>query len=211
MKNNIFSAGYTPASVKKPIIEQPPASEDLLTRIGQCAAKLSEQDSIVADLSEQLKRAEDTRKEIARDILPTLMDEAMMTSFTLESGAHLDVVTKVSAKIKEDQRDGAMQWLDDNGHGGIIKGEVKVTVPRDQKDVMTAIEQLLAGGLDQGDVEECINKINTFSGKVSVKEDVHPSTLKSFVKEVLEADDGTFPRDMFGVFEFREIKIKDKR
>lgn len=118
------------------------------------------------------------QKEIKRTeetLIPDIMQSIGITEFKTPSGAHVKLKTDVFANISKEREAQAFAYLREKNMTGIIKSKIEVDAAYEDT-------------LEENDV--------TFVKK----ESVHPSTLKSFVKERLEADP-QFPRELFGVHE----------
>lgn len=148
----------------------------------------------VAEQEKEIARAKQEANEIARIELPELLAEVGLTEVTTADGTKVEIMRAVNAAITEDRRQAAHKWLIDNGFSGLIKAQVKVEFERGSAEAATAFtEQAVAQGLS-----------------ASLVNSVHPATLKSFVKEQMEAGN-PIPQDLFGVFVFTEAKIKNQR
>lgn len=88
---------------------------------------------------------------------------------------------------------GALRWLVEHGHGGVIKNNVTVALDRGADDRADAlVVELRAKGFD-----------------VESKKDVHAGTLGALVRELI-ADGKIVPRDIFNLFDMRLAKISRK-
>jgi hypothetical protein len=161
---------------------KPTASSDALEQISALAREQ-------VDLEDQLLQAENKVKELKRalyDVSEVRLPEALlsvgMTSFTLEDGSTISCGKVYQAHISKANADAAHDWLRDNGHGDIIKNEIKVNFGKDQDAEANAFKEQLNA---QGQV-------------YTAKEAVHASTLKSFVRGELE-NGRDVPNDLFGV------------
>lgn len=137
----------------------------------------------VTEIKEQLDR-------IQRDDMPMLMKEVGVTSVTLTSGAVIKVEDKVEASITEENRPAAHQWLIDSGNGALIKSVVAIEFERG--DIAAA--------------RELAEMMQAQHAGVSLKEAVHASTLKSFVKDELTSG-RAIPRDLLGAHMFPWAKL----
>lgn len=143
----------------------------------------------VESLEQQLSLAKSDLQRIEQDDLPDLMMELELTTFTLSNGAKVEVQQDVQCGITEERRRAAHAWLIDNEFGGLIKTEVSVAFDRGHYDEAQRVADEIGG---------------------AVKETVHPSTLKSFIKERLAA--GTpLPFELFGIRPFNKVKITLKK
>jgi hypothetical protein len=123
--------------------------------------------------------------------LPDVMQEIGLTNFTLADGSKLEIKATYGARIPVEHREAAFAWLQEKGYDDIIKNMVSVPFGRGEDSSATEFMELAqkSGYLpDQ-------------------KKEVHPQTLKAFVKEQLEK--GTpVPMDLFGVFTGHRATIK---
>lgn len=61
---------------------------------------------------------------IRKTALPELMQKQNIESLIIPNLGKLDLIDDLYASIKIDEQKNAYEWLDDNGHGGIIKQTV---------------------------------------------------------------------------------------
>lgn len=162
-----------------------------MKRIVQLALLMKDQQQRVDDLEQELKEAKDALRTTEREDLPMLMAELGISELKLEDGSVVKVVEEVDCRISDATRERALAWLADNGFGGLIKTQVVAVFGRGERDqALKAFEKLVDEPAD-----------------VSLKEEVHPSTLKAFVKEQIAA--GTaLPLDAFNVFPYNKATLK---
>lgn len=164
-----------------------------IQRLRQMGELFMRQAQAVAAAEEALKVAKENFAKTEREDLPLLMQEIGMSSFKLEDGTSIEVTPDVQCAITEANRPAANLWLIENGFGGLIKTQVVTEFGR-------------------GDIEEAAKYqrlvIEQFPEHTPmVKDTVHPATLKSFVKEQLQREDCTLPKELFSVYEFNKAKI----
>lgn len=160
-------------------------------RIVILAQLMRQQQERVQELEDQLKDAKEMLRMTEREDLPMLMAELGISELKLEDGSVVKVVEEVDCRISDATRERALKWLADNGFGGLIKTQVVAVFGRGERDqALKAFEKLVDEPAD-----------------VSLKEEVHPSTLKAFVKEQIAA--GTaLPLDAFNVFFYNKATLK---
>lgn len=132
---------------------------------------------------------------IAREDLPQLLMQAEIEEMTLTDGTKVKLMQAVQASISADNRAAAHKWLVEHNFGGLIKTNVSVAFEAAQHDEADALGERL---------------VKEYGGAVEVDASVHPSTLKAFVRERIEAGD-ELPMDLFGVFTYTEAKITKSR
>lgn len=162
-----------------------------MERILSLAETLVEQQQEVDQLNEQLKEAKQRLYQTEREDLPTLMIELGLSEITLTDGSRVQIKEDLDAKITEKTRADALRWLLDNGFGGLIKTNVSLAFGRGDHDTAAEVRDRLAEEYDG----------------VELKEDVHHSTLKAFVKERMAAGD-QIPMDLFNVYPYNKAIIK---
>jgi hypothetical protein len=163
-----------------------------LKRIVDLANLLVTQTAAVAKMEDELKGAKRALQRIEQEDLPELMREVGMASVTLEDGSVIEVKEEVDCGISEERRPEAHKWLIDNGFGGLIKTEVVVAFGRGEQEA----------------AEEFSAEVIQLTGQTPVVvERVHPATLKSFVKEQMEAG-VTIPAETFALRPYSKAKLK---
>jgi hypothetical protein len=122
--------------------------------------------------------------------LPVAMEELGVESLKLKSGHSVVVKKGVKASIPAKHVPDALKWLRDNGHGSIIKNEVKISFGRGE----------------EGEADATVSQLEEQGRVVTRKENVNSRTLSAFVKERLEQGDDV-PFDLLGVFEYKQSII----
>lgn len=169
--------------------------DNLLARISGLALDQKQAEADVARLEEELKAAQAKLRDIAEHQLPALMDEAEMKICQTRDGITVKVVEKIRGSIPAATAPKAFAWLEEHGHGNLIKREVKVEFGRDEE---AWAKKFLA------DLAKRKKPL-----KHELKRAVHPSTLASFVTEQLQ-EGVDIPLDTFGVYRQRSAKIEFK-
>jgi len=165
-----------------------PQTLELLTRLAK------EQVDLEAEIASDLVLMEEKNAKLfklQRVRIPELMGTLGISEFKLTDGSLISVKEDVKANITADHKPAAFAWLVEHNFDGIIKTNVAVAFGKGEmgkaKEAMAILEKAgFSGAMDQS---------------------VHPATLKSFVKERLEKGDN-IPIDTFGIFEFKQAKIK---
>jgi hypothetical protein len=160
-----------------------------IQRVVQLAELLMQLRSNVDRLESELATAKADMRRVEQEDLPDLMQEIGLETFKLTTGEVIEVKNEVECNISEERRAAAHEWLTSNGFGGLIKTEVVVKFGRDEHDAAVACAESVGG--------EMIER-------------VHPMTLKSFIKEQMEAGRAV-PFELFGVRPFNKVKITLKK
>lgn len=162
-----------------------------LERIVKMAELLVKAQADVKEKEDALKSAKFIALQLEREDLPMLMGELGLTEIKLTDGSVVQIKEDVDTRITQANRGAALKWLLDHDYGGIIKTNVAIAFGRGEHD--SALE-----------VRDRLEK--DYEG-VELKEDVHHSTLKAFVKERLEAGED-MPFDLFGIHPYSKAIIK---
>ena len=109
----------------------------------------------------------------------------------LEDGSKVELKPTYGAYIKVDNRDKAFEWLKENGYDDIIKNVVSVQFGRGEEKLADDLVSLTTGAGYSPDQ----------------KKDIHPQTLKAFVKDQVE-NGNEFPMDLFGAWVGQRANIK---
>lgn len=167
------------------------ADDNSLMTISNLAMRQLSLAGQIEDAEERLKELNAQFKQISEMDLPNAMLELGMRSFKLEDGASISVEKFYGASIKVENRPLAYAWLEENGHGPLIKTDVVIPFGK--------------GTEARADAKELMEDLKSEGFDVALEESVHHSTLKAFAKEQLEA--GTPLPDLFTVFVGEKAKI----
>lgn len=162
-----------------------------LAKVSALAQQATDLDAEITQAENKLKQLKEELRDIVENLLPTAMAEIGMVRFELQDGSEISIKPYYSAKIDDQNRNKAFDWLVEHGHEAIIKQEFTVKV--DKGDMETAAE--LRSYFAEHKVD--------YSGKTGV----HPQTLTAFVKEQVESG-ADFPLDLFNVYIGQIAKIK---
>ena len=149
-------------------------------------------------LEVQVQQAEDTvrmlkeeLRDISQDKLPEAMAAVGMSEFTLDSGAKVTVKEDLATSIKSGMQEAAFQWLEENGHGAIVKHVLSLEFGKGENDSAEAAKAALqAAGYDPQD-----------------KESVNHQTLQKWGRD-MEQEGMRPPEELFHSFDVRITKIK---
>jgi len=143
---------------------------------------------------QQCKQAEEQL--LHRDI-PELLEKMRLSECVTASGISVKVKREIKAGLpgheRIEARMGALRWLVEQGHGGVIKNFVAIA-------------------LDRGEDTRADELVVELSGRgfsVEAKKDVHASTLGALVRELV-ADGKVVPRDLFNLFDSKIAKLTRK-
>ena len=167
---------------------------DEVKEISEACNKLTSQNQKVETIQKSLKEAEEESRRLSEEVIPTLMQQAGVSSIKLDNGTSVEVSPYYYAKISEDKKAEAFKWLRENDHGDLIKNNVSVSFGKgEDSNAVNLKSELEAKGL-----------------VVDQKQDVHWQTLRGFVKEQIEKNK-TLPSETFGLYIANRTKIKTNK
>jgi hypothetical protein len=144
-----------------------------------------------------LQKAKNLETELATRQIPELLEKMRLDKCTTSSGIEVSVKRDIRASLpghdRGDARSGAILWLIEKGHGGIVKNTVRVDLDRGADERADAlVADLRARGFDP-----------------QAFKDVHAQTLSALARELMEAGQ-IIPKDLFNLFDQRTAKIARK-
>lgn len=173
--------------------EAEPATLELLTKLAHEQIDLEKQ---VNDDSVALAEKQERLNRLQRVRIPDIMSELGMEEFKLTDGTVISAKGDIKANITEANKPAAFKWLEEHDFDGIIKTNVAVQFGKGEMD----------------DAKKAMDALKEAGFVGSMERSIHPSTLKSFVKEQLEKGSteagDSIPIETFGIFEFKLAKIK---
>lgn len=162
-----------------------------LTSVAALARKIRDKEQRISSLEEELKDEKKALLKLTDEDMPAMLAEIGISSFSLDDGSQVEVKQTYGASILVQNRPAAYEWLRDNGYDDIIKNSVICQFGRGEDDQASAFA---AFAQQQGYVPE-------------QKTEIHPQTLRAFVKERVEEGDD-FPMELFGAWVGQRAVIK---
>jgi hypothetical protein len=159
--NDVINQAFKDASESIPPVER-------VKQLSSLAQQQLELEQEMNALEAQMDELKAKHKKVSETDIPECMNELRIKSLILENGLILTIKPYYSGKV--DSIEG-YRWLEDNGHGDLIRGEVKMVYPKETP-------------------REDINKIREFIKSLGFVSDdkisVHHATLSSWLREMIE-------------------------
>ena len=137
----------------------------------------------VAELEANLKAKKEELRLTSEQELPDAMQEVGLTEIILSTGEKISVKEFYNAHISKANQAVAYKWLVDNGHESLIKNDVLLKFDR--------------GGAEK--VDQTVSALKARGLAPEVRQSVHHSSLKAFVKEQFTAGND-IPTEPFGIY-----------
>lgn len=156
------------------------ADQSPLSRLAEVVQALIDADGDVEANEQSLARAKERARVLREETIPEMMNEMGVKEVVLSDGSKLSIKREFYAQIPNEKKPLVYKWLDDNGHGGMIKKEVTCTFGMGQKKEADAL----------------LAKLVEVGYEASYSENVHPMTMKSFIGEQIKGG-APLPIDLF--------------
>lgn len=146
---------------------------------------------------DQLQRCKQAEEQLLNRDIPELLAKMRLDECTTASGIQVKVKREIKASLpgheRVEARMGALRWLVDHGHSGVIKNQVSVSLDRG----------------DDSRADDLVVDLRAKGYEVEAKKDVHPSTLSALMREVM-AEGTVVPREKFNFYDLRIAKLTRK-
>ena len=166
-------------------------SDGELSIVSALANKQLQLATEVANLEAELKAKKEEFRTTSEQELPDAMQAAGLTQIKLSTGENITINEFYNAHISKANQEIAYNWLMKNGHEGLIKNEVSLKFGREESEV----------------VEQTVSALQSRGLSPEVRQSVHPSTLKAFVKEQFTSGND-IPTEPFGIYIGTKATIK---
>lgn len=145
-----------------------------LDEMTAAARLLLEAEEATAKADEELKAKKETERKLREETIPSMFAELGVEKLTLSDGSTFSCTQEVYAAIPAPRREEAYSWLEENGFGGLIKTNVEIPFGKGELEL----------------ARELLDKLATELGVTNgtILREVHPQTLKAFLKERLAAE-----------------------
>jgi hypothetical protein len=167
------------------------ASDGELSTVSLIANKQLKLASELEELETAVKAKKEELRLTTEQELPDAMQQAGLNEIVLSTGEKISISEFYSAHISKANQEQAYEWLVNNGHEGLIKNEVSLKFGRGESDV----------------VDQTVSTLKARGLSPQVRQSVHPSTLKAFVKEQVSSGND-IPTETFGIYIGTKATIK---
>jgi hypothetical protein len=148
----------------------------------------------IDDLQQRIEEKQKTLRNISEELIPGMFQELGLKSLKTESGQEVTVAQEIYSQPIAANQPLIYKWLEKNNFGGLIKTEVSIPFSRSERGKALAFSKTL----------------NEKGYENSLKESVHPQTMKAFLKEQLR-EGNDIPLELFGAKPVFTTKIKNPK
>lgn len=134
------------------------------------------------------KEAKDRSEDLALRLIPAVMADLGLKEIRMADGRTLSIKPEYYGSVAQTRMPAAVAWLEARNMDGIVKKELVISDwDQEQLEALRAV-----------DVE------------FNLKQTIHPSTLRSFVRERLELNDPDFPKELFAASVVNRAVLSDR-
>jgi len=173
--------------------EDKPMGDASLKALSEKSNQLQKLDDAIKEAEQTLGQLKAEYRELSEVDIPSMLSELGLSEITLKDGNKISTSTYYSARISEDKRDEAFQWLNNNGFGDIVKNTVSVSFGREEDD----------------SARKLVDSLEDNGYATAQKKWVEPMTLKAFVREQVEKG-SDLPLETFNVYIGQKTRIIKK-
>ena len=179
--------------LQKMFIEDAPQDVDNLTgaeNLSDLVLQLQKLEDEVKEDEERLKTKKQRIDKLSGIAIPEIMESMKLKTMKLSDGSGIEIREMYSATIPVANKEGAFNWLRNNGLGDLIKNEITVSFGRNEDNKASEYADLARGRGYQP----------------SQKLKVEPMTLKALFRERSE-NNQELPAEHFNLFKGNRTKI----
>jgi len=179
--------------LQKMFIKDAPQDVDNLTgaeNLSDLVLQLQKLEDEVKEDEERLKDKKQKIDKLSGIAIPEIMESMKLKTMKLSDGSGIEIREMYSATIPVANKEGAFNWLRNNGLGDLIKNEITVSFGRNEDNKASEYADLARGRGYQP----------------SQKLKVEPMTLKALFRERSE-NNQELPAEHFNLFKGNRTKI----
>ena len=180
-------------NLQKQFLEDSPQGVDNLANVqdlSDCVIRLQRLEDEIKQDEEDLKIKKIKADKLSGEVIPAMMNSMKLKTMKLADGSAIEVKDIYSATIPVARKEGAFNWLRENGLGDLIKNEVTVSFGRGEDNKASDYANLARG--------------RGFEPSQKLK--VEPMTLKALFRERSE-NNQELPSEHFNLFKGNKTKI----
>lgn len=146
---------------------------------------------------DELQRSKQIEDKLLGREIPELLERMRLSKCTTASGIEVNVKREIKASLPGHERvadrQGALGWLIERGHGGVIKNAVRIDLDRGE----------------DARADELVVDLRARGFLPTVNKDVHQATLSALVRELV-AEGTIVPKGLFNLFDLKVVKLTRK-
>lgn len=168
------------------------ATEEQLNTLKAILSSAVETQRMIDFHENALKAAKAELHHLTTKALPDAMAASHTTSYTMMDGTKVEIKDFVNASLPKDEkkREEAINYLEENGAGDLIKTQIEVALGKGEHNIA-------------GDISAYLEELGV---SYTADKGVHPQTLASWIRERLKGGQ-TVDTEKLGAFVGRHAKV----
>jgi hypothetical protein len=143
--------------------------DDKLLQVSQMVREMLDYEAREKDLTEEAKQAAKRKRFYSEKAIPEALSALGLSGVTLDDGRKVTVTPEVYVDIREENREEAYQWMENEGYSDLIKTQVACVFGRGERSQAQEVADLLSAAGYQAES----------------KDTVHYQTLRAWAKDLL--------------------------
>ena len=156
--------------------------DDKIDQLTKLATRMREKEKTIENLEKKLEQEKYEYNTVSAHEIPILMSELGMRSFTLDDGTFFSVVPVLKVSAPKEKINEIEDWLNKNGHGGLVKTNIDVSLPRASSKL-----------------PEIKHVLDNMGIEYEVTKGINYQTLNKWGRE-MEEEGMVIPENLFGVY-----------
>ena len=138
MSSEIFSSLEEDAKQQREI-----PTDEKLGKLNLVCRKLVEKERQYAEYKSLASKTYEEIKDVKEKEIPDVMASLNISKFIMDDGTEIAIKDELYASVKEDKRTEALEWLDSQGLGDIIKHDITLSFARGEHEEAERIKDVL--------------------------------------------------------------------
>lgn len=168
---------------------------DQLLKITEAVDAYLEAQAEAAAAEAEFKEKKKRVMRFEEHLIPEAMREAGMQEFTTTAGYKVKIKSDVRASIPKARESEAFKWLEENGHGGLIKRTLEVAFAMGEDDAAQELQE----------------ELRERELSVGARKKVESSSLRALLRRMLADKGKPVPMDIFGASEYDKAEVKSPK
>jgi hypothetical protein len=174
-------------------VEEPPEND--LEDVKRLAKELVHKEAQIEEAEALIAKLKQEREEIKRRSLPELMQELGISAVSADNRiCKLKETVFASLPSEPTLKAAAMNWLVQNGHGGIIKRELKIDLPKGDAHTEEVVREAIIKAAPELFLD--------------VQQKVHANSYKALARQLVK-EGQVFPQDLLGVYILLTAEVEE--
>ena len=166
-------------------------TDEQLGTLGSAVNELLQVQSEILEQEDRLKQMKATERGISQGTIPQIMENLGFETITTLDGKKVSIKDSVQVSIPAADKPSAYKWMDDNGHGDLIKIALTAKFARGDREL----------------ADDCFNALVDEGASPNQTESVHSGTLKAWARVELEQGH-MLPADLFKIHVVKLTTVK---